>query len=446
MLSTRSNNLNTTMQTDVEDKGGDGGDKSNVHNPSQAKQTAQPATQTTQTAQPATQTTQTTQATQATQQMTQATQQMSQDPDKEESSTTVVAEGFHKSEMAIFNKIDDDNPKVRSDDYIIKHINFKLSDAGDTQKFMNNINVSKPNEKKVIVSINGNKYNFYDDAKEHMGSFTIGHLVRYLGEVHDTKKQFMRQFNFKEYTDARELIENFIGTVKYDPRIGYTSIELKGHNDSAFMGDVEMIVKMNRLLHIFLKTKLQDELKYVDPKSRKQIEHTVNQFVYTMLNYTIGLIDIVSSDIKDQPGKRDLAIELVKYSVGTLYRISKFVQEQIAIVMKSNGDIERLLVMSVKMRGIIDRKMNTLIDKIELQNQRLMQRGGQREIKREIKRKDDDSSNDKSESQEIINLNSETSSSSSSTTTTTVELSRSVSGGEVYNFDDESHFSEILNV
>jgi len=149
----------------------------------------------------------------------------------------------------------------------------------------------------------------------------------------------------------------------------------------------------------------------------------------------MGLIDIVSSDIKNQPGKKDMAIELVKYSVGTMYRISKFVQEQIGVVTNNNSDIEKLLVMSIKMRNIADCKMNKLIDQIELQNTRLTQKGGNH-------------NDDKSESDEIVNLNSNSSDSKSSdsSSNSSIELSRSVSNKQIYNIEDESHFSEILNI
>jgi hypothetical protein len=356
-----------------------------------------------------------------------------QSVESKESSTTTIADQFHKSEMDIFNVPDDKT--VRSDDFIVKHINFKLSDIPDTQQFAKEVQIDKNNDKKIIVNLSGGKFNFYDDTKQHMGNFTIEHLVRFIGEPYDVKKQFMRQINPKEYSDAKELIENFVCTISYDPKIGYATINLKSHNESAFMGDVEMIVKLNKFLQTFMKSRLHDELKFVDQNHRKRVEHIVNQFMYMMLNYTMGLIEIVSSEIKDNPNKKGLAIELIKYSIGTMYRISKFVQEQLVMVVNSNKEIEKLMLMSAKMRSIMDIKLTKLLEQVELQNSRLAHAGGG----------EDNSS-------EVINLNSSESESESSYETsnsdeeTSIELSRSVSTGKPYNFDAESHFSAILDI
>jgi len=349
-----------------------------------------------------------------------------------ESSTTTIADQFHKSEMEIFNVPDDKT--ARSDDYIVKHINFKLSDVPDTQQFAKEVHIDKSYDKKIIVNLSSGKFNFYDDTKKHMGNFNIEHLVRFIGEPYDVKKQFIRQLNPKEYLDAKELIENFVCTISYDPKIGYATINLKSHNESAFMGDVEMIVKLNKFLQTFVKSRLNDELKFVDQNHRKRIEHIVNQFMYMMLNYTMGLIEIVSSEIKDNPNKKGLAIELVKYSVGTMYRISKFVQEQLVMVVNSNKEIEKLMLMSLKMRSIMDVKLTKLLEQVELQNSRLAQAGGAGE--------------DEYDSSEIVNLNSSETESSYETSDeeTSIELSRSVSIGKPYNFDAESHFSAILDI
>jgi hypothetical protein len=267
----------------------------------------------------------------------------------------------------------------------------------------------------------------------------------------------MRHFSSKEYLDAKELIETFVCVVDFIPNIGYASIVLKDHNVSPFMGDVELIVKMNKLLHSFLKTKLPHELKYVDQKYRKKIEHIVNQLVYTMLNYTMGLIDIVSNDIKNKPEKRDLALELMKYSVGTMYRISKFVKEQVQLLAKNNKDIEKLMVSSIKMKNMVNNKMNRLLEQIEIQNKNMLKgqisyklKGGSNhgeENDNEEISDNNDENNSSDKPKEIVNLNSpeNDSPSSSNRSDSSIELSRSVE--EVnYNFDDESHFSAILDV
>ena len=350
-----------------------------------------------------------------------------------ESSTTTIAEQFHKSEMDIFNATDD----KKSEENIVKHINFKLSDIPDTQQFAKEISLDKNTDGKIFVNMSGNKFNIYNTNKQPIGSFNVDHLMRFIAENYDTKQQFMRQINSKEYKDAKQIIKTFLCSTTFDPKINYVNINLISHNDSAFMGDIEMIIKLNKLIQIFVKSKLQDELKYVDPNNRKRIEHIINQFMYMMLNYTMGLIDIISCEIKDNPSKKELALELIKYSIGIMYRISKFVQEQLVIVVNNNKDVEKLMIMSMKMRSILDTKLDKLLNQIELQNSRLLQSGGSN---------NNNKSNNKSKNNsEILNLNSSDTTTSSSETTS-IELSKSVSTGKPYNFDAESHFSAILDI
>jgi len=380
-------------------------------------------------------------------------QENSQNPDK--SSTTEIAKSFHSSEMNIFNN-HNDSTRTNPNDYIIKNVDFAKITEAETQQFIKNINVGDHSGQKIVVSLSNDKFNFYDSDKQHMGHFTVDHLVRYVGEVYDDKKQFMRHFNSKEYLDAKELIENFVCVIDFIPKIGYASIVPKNHSESAFMGDVELIVKLNKFLHSFLKTKLAHELKYVDPKYRKKIEHIVNQLVYTMLNYTMGLISIISSDIKGKPEKKDLAVELMKYSVGTVYRISKFVQEQVGMLGKSNKDIEKLMVTSIKMRGVVGSKMNRLIEQIEIQNRVALKKelsyklaGGSKDASDEednSSAKNENSSDEKP--QEIINLNSSDDNEEVNRdegSNSSIELSRSVDSID-YNVDDETHFSAIFDV
>ncbi len=366
--------------------------------------------------------------------------------------TTEIIRSFHGSEMEIFNK-HEDGSAPKSSDLLIKHINFARISEAETQQFLENINLISDKDKKIVVSLKNDKFIFFDDKKHYMGFITVEHIARYLGSHYDVKKQFMRHFNIKEYNDAKELIETFVCTIQLNKKIRYVSIDIKNHMESAFMGDIEMIVKLNKLLHSFLKVKLGHELNYVDEKYRKRIEQIIKQFVYTMLNYTMGLIEIVSSQIKNDKSKKKLAKELVKYSINTVYRISKFVQEQTGIILRSNQEIEKLLIMNFKLRNIIESRMNDLIEEIKNQNLNLRSTnitsgqlgGNKREDEGDLHSKAITLSN--SDSNSYSNSDSNSYSNEETDSYDSVELSKSVVSDIEYNIsEDKSHFSAIYDI
>ena len=164
MLSTRSNNMNTTAHSasDIDNNKNNNTQNSNhvvtiqLANPQQPIHSSVPNVQNVPNVQTVEQVNHNvsnakTNSITATKESSQ--NNTSDDPEKE-SSTTVVADLFHKSEMDIFNNPDNDNARIKSDDYILKHINFKLSDGGDTQHFIKDVKVNKPTEKKNYCQIN----------------------------------------------------------------------------------------------------------------------------------------------------------------------------------------------------------------------------------------------------------------------------------------------------
>ena len=56
-----------------------------------------------------------------------------------------------------------------------------------------------------------------------------------------------------------------------------------------------------------------------------------------------------------------MANQLIKYSIGIVYRISNYVQEQYSDVMDGNKDIEKMLMMTIKLRSIIESKVDKIV-------------------------------------------------------------------------------------
>jgi hypothetical protein len=210
----------------------------------------------------------------------------------------------------------------------------------------------------VGYSDNEQLFMFKNIDNQYIGSFSIPDTIKYFGSVVDPQKQFMKHLNELNYTNSAVIIKQFIGYPTYKELVNYIDIKLHDYDSSPFMGDIEMLVKLNEQLHKFEQLSLSNELQYVDEKYRHKVELTIKKLIYSLLNYTLNLISTMSELIKLDTDKDRLKQELIKYSVGTVYRISQFVQQQLKIVMIKNDQIHKTLTNSMNLRKIVESKLD----------------------------------------------------------------------------------------
>jgi hypothetical protein len=342
---------------------------------------------------------------------------------------------------------DNNNPIINNLKF--SNINFADIQANETNQFLvnnnqvqdgglnlNSINadINPIKDNNMFVTLSDSKFKFFDENKRSVGEFSVDHIMKYVGDPHDYKKQFMKHLNGKEYTDARYLIKNVLCEIEYDSRIKYANINIKNHTQSPFMGDVEMIINLNNLLSDFEKGKLYTELNYVDQKNRGKVEQLIKQFNYSMLNYTIGLVNIVNDQIKDDPTKEELKKQLMMYSTNTVSKISNFVQSQLNTVVKNNEKLEKMMFTSIKLKSLINDKLDKLSNQLnkpieQKQDQyrdKEPQLGGKSDNYKDITLSSLDSNDSKNR---VYNENSYES---------TIELSHSVDNLDYNYSDDES--------
>ena len=292
-----------------------------------------------------------------------------------------IAKSFHAMEGNIFgskNILGGEtmiNTDIKTNMNINTTGNFNISkfDFGEITKKYSDEEIRKnifENEKKLMICINESlkKISVLDDANNSLGYFTINHIAKYLGDIYDTKQQFIKDMDPHAYSKAKELIKILIFHIKYNKRDKYTDIVLKDYTNSGFMGDIELLIKLNNLLYLYQNDELQNDLSKVDIRNRIKIETNIKKFIFLLLNYTLKLISIVSPDVKNNSNNQQLKEHLTNYSVGIIYRINLFVQDQLKIINNQNKNLKESINRSNKIKEEIKEKVTILVDNITSQN------------------------------------------------------------------------------
>lgn len=268
-----------------------------------------------------------------------------------------IVESFHSMENNIFSK------GLKPQDDPFKVDNFKFDEI--TQKYGDDEIVKNiyNNEKKLLISINEKlgKISIYDEKNTPLGYFTISHIMKYLGDVYDTKQQFLTDLDAQIYQKSKAIIKALIFKLQYNKKNKYVDINILDYTKSGFMGDIELLIKLNNLLYKYQKETLYAELSKVDISNRIKIEQNVKKFIFMLLNYTLKLIAVISDKVKDN---NDLKNKLLNYSIGITYRINLFVQEQLKVIKTQNDNIGETLKKNLEVKNELKGKLDILIENV----------------------------------------------------------------------------------
>jgi hypothetical protein len=209
-----------------------------------------------------------------------------------------------------------------------------------------------------------NRFTFYNSNKSILGSFNFRQIIKYIG------KQIEPTFyNFVESGYSEELIKSMIGEVLIDPITGKINIILKSHLESPFMGNLDLLIKLNNSFFKYETSELMNDIAIVNnEKIQYNLKISIKQFIYLLINHTLKIVSIASEDIKNDPAQTEMKNKLLKYSVALTYRISNFMKEHIdnynVQYKKLYGNLEKL----INMKKVINNKVNNLEEKITKQN------------------------------------------------------------------------------
>jgi hypothetical protein len=228
----------------------------------------------------------------------------------------------------------------------------------DISEKINDIYI-KNDEGYMKLLFENDKFTFYNSNGSILGSFTFKQIIKYIGKQID--KQFYSNIDSGV---SEELIKMMITDITIDPVTGKLAIILRSHLESPFMGNLDLLIKLNNMLFTYEKTNLLNDLTLIrDEKLQYKLKQSIKQFIYLLLNHTLKIISIATEN-----ASVEMKNKLLKYSVALTYRISNFMKEHIDSYNNQYkilyGQLEKL----VNIKNIMNKKLEKLEDKIEKQN------------------------------------------------------------------------------
>lgn len=274
-------------------------------------------------------------------------------------------------------KLDNNEPNIIQPDDI-KNI---VKTEKDTEKqIMSTMKFGKMEEplrsEKIISEVTGNipqkkiyikydtptkRFNFVDNNNRYTGSLTTYDIIKYFTKIYNTDNKFLENVNNSNY----ELVTNFIGDINEQSH----TISLKDFNTSPFMGDLEMLIKLNDNLQQFEKNELEKELNFVSEKMRERIRGIYYRFVIAIIEYTIRLISSLS-DIMIGHNEKDARVRsnLILYSSKLIYRLSKYTELQLKFILEKNKKINKNMELSRKLRELVNKRLEKYTRLLEERN------------------------------------------------------------------------------
>ncbi len=270
---------------------------------------------------------------------------------------------FSNVENKFENKFENDNNTIKIDNFNFDEITKKYSDSEFSKNILNN-----DNEISISVNKKSNQFSVFDKNNKPIGHFTLFNLVKYLADVYDTKQQFLREIDSFQQQKAKELIKKFIFKLKYNKKNKYTDIVLINYHQSGFMGDMDLIIQLNNQLHNYQTKRLHADLSNVDIENKVKIEQNIKKFIFVLLNYTLQLISMKSKQLSNEDNNKELKEKLINYSIGSVYRINIFVQDQLKIINNQNKNIKESIEMNIELKKDLSDKLDVLIEKSQKRN------------------------------------------------------------------------------
>lgn len=231
-------------------------------------------------------------------------------------------------------------------------------------KELNNLNPSGSNLI-LVFDENDNRFTFYNSNKSILGSFNFKQILKYIGKQIDPTF-----YSFIDLGYSDELIKSMLGEVLIDPITGKNNIVLKSHIESPFMGNLDLLIRLNNLFYSYETKELLNDISLIkDEKTQYKLKLAIKQFIYLLINHTLKIIAIATEEIKDDPKQEIMKQKLLKYSVALTYRISGFMKEHLENYNNQYKSLYTQLEKLIIMKKTINDKIDKLEEKINKQNE-----------------------------------------------------------------------------
>lgn len=229
-----------------------------------------------------------------------------------------------------------DNDIVAKPAYILTNENFEVM-----------VNFDRPTQ----------TFNFFNKNKEQLGSLNGSMLFNHIVKCVEPNAPY----------ESCEIVKKFI--VKDVVKGNDKDVILYDYNNSPFMGDIELLIRLNNQLDT---NKLSSSLNAISTDKRDEVITIAKLTVYKLLNHTLKMISIASDRLVQKGGKSELKDTLLNYSINTVYKITEFVKDEIETLKNKNQKIEKTLDLCRDVRTTLNGKMDTAISQIKKQNESLI--------------------------------------------------------------------------
>ena len=222
-------------------------------------------------------------------------------------------------------------------------------------------NVLEPNSIIVSYDTKLEKFTLFNKSRQLIGEITAEGLIKHIAQS--------LSLTFLENVVLTQVYSIYICKIAI---IGNEiKITLLNHNESPFMGNVEMLMKLYKIIHKFESEKLYDELQKTKEKNGNKIIAIIKQLSYLLLNYTLKLIAVISDAIKNDDSKKVLKDMLLKYSVVCVYNMTNFMKSKIEEKISDFNQIQSDVVRMGKIKLEMYKKIDELTKSVNAQTAQL---------------------------------------------------------------------------
>ena len=218
-----------------------------------------------------------------------------------------------------------------------KSSNLQGVQASNTQNLQNLQNTQDINNPAIINNFNiigggidrsttiivehdkiNNGYTFKSMDKNILGSFNILQLFKLLNNEYDS---YLLDVNIGT---SDIIIKKYLYNPDTDKE---NTCDLISHLESPFTGNIDLLVKLYSDI-TKIEDKINEEILTKSHDIAQRIKDKNNKFIYNILIRILKLSNTLSEQYKHDKSKREL---LIRYSVGSAYKLSVMTQDDIQI-------------------------------------------------------------------------------------------------------------------
>lgn len=178
------------------------------------------------------------------------------------------------------------------------------------------------------------------------GDFNIRQLVKYISSI-------INFLPMQEMNNSTMVIEQYIC------KNNGQCVKLHNYDESSFMSNIDILIKLNNLLYKYEKEDLINDLSGLTDEEKDKVMTALKNFNLSLLNYTLQTIYNLSKKIKEINGTNyELNQLLIKYSVGIVYRITQYIDQKLN---KHINEIGKIQQPEEPIRDDVKNKINKLL-------------------------------------------------------------------------------------